>query len=141
MFLALFKDIFDLLMKPESIDSPGSLYYMKKIGGHGNLQLQINKCFTRCRFHVVGQNYINSDEKPIMWYLKMIFTLTCPAISLICRFVTHTLVVLLVMEILGMESLEDDPAMSTATGEKVERTAFLLKTAREVVMRAWGCVP
>ena len=53
----------------------------------------------------------------------------------------HTLVVLLVMEILGMESLEDDPAMSPASGEKVERTAFLRQTAREVVMRAWGCVP
>ena len=32
-------------MKPESIDSPGSLYYMKKIGEHRNVQLQVDKCF------------------------------------------------------------------------------------------------
>ena len=128
--LRLFHDTFDLPMKPKSIDSPGSLLYMKKFDEYQNVQLQIYKYFNHAVNFVRWGRTISTQITNLLCDIwKWYSCLTCPAISLICRFVMHTLVILLIMEILDMESLEDDPVMSPATGEKAECTAFLRQTA------------
>ena len=41
------QDSFDLLLKQTSVDSPGSMYHMKTVGNHCNIQAQVDKCFNR----------------------------------------------------------------------------------------------
>ena len=43
-FLAL-QDSFDRLLKACSMDSPGSMYFLKTAGNHGNVQMHVDKCF------------------------------------------------------------------------------------------------
>ena len=43
-FLAL-QDSFDRLLKACSMDSPGSMYFLKTAGNHRNVQTHVDKCF------------------------------------------------------------------------------------------------
>ena len=55
LMLYAFQDSFDMLFKPEAIDSPGSLYFMKKVGDHRNVQTRRQMLQPLCRLHEVSQ--------------------------------------------------------------------------------------
>ena len=97
--------------------------------------------YPRCELHAGSQNYINSDEKPIMRYLKMIFTLNLPG------YFSH----MQVCDAHACDSIGHGdsrhgvpggwPCHVTCKWWKGGMHCIPAANSREVLMRAWWCVP